>query len=70
MMTITDTRQNSAKAVAYMMGCSIEELTEMLQIYDQYKKAKICPTCGQQIIISNCVSKENRETEVRVSDNK
>lgn len=40
-----------------MMGCTVDELEEMLELYEQYKKTKICTDCNQPISINNWINK-------------
>jgi len=56
--------QNSMRAVAYQLGFTIEELAEMLSLYEEYKKTEKCPTCGQSVVISDWVSQKKREIEM------
>lgn len=44
------------------MGCTVDELEEMLELYEQYKKTKICSTCKQSITINNWVNKHSQNT--------
>ena len=56
--------QNSMRAVAYQLGFTIEELAEMLSLYEEYKKTEKCPTCGQSTFISDWVSQKKREVKM------
>ena len=56
--------QNSMRAVAYQLGFTIEELAEMLSLYEEYKKTEKCPTCRQSVRISDWVCQKKREVEM------